>query len=58
MKRSERSPQDTKHVNGALVGIGMAINHVSEIEAGTLEARLNIAQALRDCFDMIENLWE
>jgi hypothetical protein len=53
----ERSPQDTEQVNGALLGIGMAIQHVSEIEEGTLEARLTIAEALRECFAQIENLW-
>jgi hypothetical protein len=53
----ERSPQDTEQVNGALLGIGMAIQHVSEIKEGTLEARLKIAEALRECFAQIENLW-
>jgi hypothetical protein len=53
-----QNPGDREHVNGALAGIGLAIHHLSEMEAGTLEARQKIAEALRDCFAQIEDLWK
>ena len=54
----QRSAQDTEHLNGVLLGIGMAIDHLSEIDALTAEQKLTIAESLRDCFYQLEKLWE